>query len=91
MLSRDKPCRKWSVLCKRVGEETVLYDKETEAIHVLNPTALLVWDLCDGKHSLEDMEMALRSEFSVADEERVGEHIRGVIGRFLDEGLLENP
>lgn len=88
-MPENKPLRKRSVLCKRMGQETVLYNKESEAIHVLNPTALLVWDLCDGEHSVEDMEKAIRNEFSVGDEEKVSEQIQGVIARLSEEGLLE--
>jgi len=72
-----------------MGQETVLYAKETEAIHVLNPTALLVWDLCDGEHSVEDMEKAIRNEFSVSEEGTISQDIQGVIDRFFKEGLLE--
>jgi len=88
-MTENKPLRKKSILCKRMGQETVLYNKESEAIHVLNPTALLVWDLCDGEHSFEDMEKAIRNEFSVSEEERVSQDIQGVIDRFSKEGLLE--
>ena len=73
-----------------MGQETVLYDKQTEAIHVLNPTAILVWDLCDGEHSLENMEKAIRNEFSVSEERTISQDIQGVIDRFFKEGLLEN-
>jgi len=88
-MTENKPLRKKSVLCKRMGQETVLYAKETEAIHVLNPTALLVWDLCDGEHSVEDMEKAIRNEFSVSEEGTISQDIQGVIDRFFKEGLLE--
>jgi len=89
-MPENKPLRKRSVLCKRMGQETVLYDKQTEAIHVLNPTAILVWDLCDGEHSLENMEKAIRNEFSVSEERTISQDIQGVIDRFFKEGLLEN-
>lgn len=88
-MTENKPLRKKSILCKRMEQETVLYAKETEAIHVLNPTALLVWDLCDGEHSVEDMEKAIRNEFSVGEEGTISQDIQGVIDRFFKEGLLE--
>ena len=88
-MTEDKPLRNRSVLCKRMGQETVLYDQESETIHVLNPTALLICDLCDGEHSVEDMEKAIRNEFSASDEQMVSQDIQGVIDRFFEEGLLE--
>ena len=88
-MTENKPLRKKSVLCKRMGRETVLYNKESEAIHVLNPTVLFVWDLCDGEHRVEDMEKAIRNEFSMSEGERVSQDIQGVIDPFFKERLLD--
>ena len=55
-LARVGPVKRGSVLRRDMGDETVLYDSKTGAVHALNPTASLVWDLCDGEHSLEAME-----------------------------------
>ena len=85
------PLRKKSVLRRDMGEETVLYDEQTGAVHALNPTASLVWDLCDGKHSVGAMEESLRDRFNVGGGEAVAEDIRKVIERFQSEGLLEEP
>ncbi|MFC1572218.1 HPr-rel-A system PqqD family peptide chaperone [Candidatus Eisenbacteria bacterium] len=86
-----RPLRKNSLLIRRMGEETVLYDRNTGAIHTLNPTALLIWDLCDGKHALEDMEQAIRKQFSVGETETVLADIRDVLSHFREEGLLVDP
>lgn len=83
------PLRRSTVLRRDMGEETVLYDSKTGAVHALNPTASLVWDLCDGEHSLESMEEILRGQFAVSESESVSEDIRKVVDRFADEGLLE--
>jgi hypothetical protein len=38
-----------------VEEEVVLYDPRSDAAHVLNPTAAVVWWLCDGDHKIKDI------------------------------------
>jgi PqqD family protein of HPr-rel-A system len=89
-VTSGKPVRKQSVLRGTKGDETVLYNEESGAIHVLNPTALLIWNLCDGEHSLEDIEKAIRAEFSVGAEHPVSEDIQEVLENFSKEGLLES-
>lgn len=86
----EKPIRKSSVLRGSKGNETVLYNEESGAIHVLNPTALLVWNLCDGEHGIEDIENTMRTEFSVSEDQSVTTDIEEVLERFSKEGLLEN-
>lgn len=89
MVAQDRPIRKPSVISKKLGSETVLYDHETRAIHALNPTAILVWELCDGRHSPEEIEHSLRAEFQAEERAGVLEDVRSIIERFHAEGLLE--
>ena len=81
--------RKPSVVSRKLGRETVLYDQETRAIHVLNSTGILVWELCDGRHSPEEIEQALREEFGAGEKTGILEDVRNIIERFHAEGLLE--
>jgi hypothetical protein len=86
----EKPIRKKSVLCGKMGEETVLYDEESGAIHVLNPTALHVWNCCDGKHGIEDIEHSVRDAFSVKEGRSIAADIVEAIERFYQDNLFEN-
>ena len=89
MSAEYRPTRKPSVISRKIGEETVLYDQETRAIHVLNPTGILVWGLCDGLNGPEEIEQALRKEFRADEKASVLEDVRRILERFRDEGLLE--
>ena len=89
MATQDRPTKKPSVISKKLGKETVLYDQETRAIHVLNPTGIMVWELCDGRHSPEDIERALRDEFRADEKDGILEDVRRILERFHSEGLLE--
>ncbi|KHD08190.1 hypothetical protein PN36_03560 [Candidatus Thiomargarita nelsonii] len=48
----------------QVEDELMLHDSATEKVYVLNPTAALVWSLCDGAHTIEQMVAAVESQFS---------------------------
>jgi hypothetical protein len=44
------PVRARHVAQRAVDGELVLYNPETQHVHVLNGTAAYVWTLCDGRH-----------------------------------------
>ena len=68
--------------------EVVLYSDQHKAIHVLNATARLIWSLCDGEHTLEEMEMAIRSNFSVPVEYDVRADIQRTLEELASQKLL---
>ena len=86
----EKPLRKQEILSKGLGDEVVLYSKDGKTIHVLNRTAHMIWELCDGQHSAQDMEKVLRANFQLLDPQP---DIAGDIARslqlLLDAGLLQ--
>ena len=88
-MNTTRPVRKPGITVKDIGDETLLYSAAEEAIHILNPTAQLIWELCDGEHTVEDMEQAIRAGFSVADEHDVTTDIRRTLAVFAGKGLLK--
>jgi hypothetical protein len=86
-----KPIRRSGITVKNLGHETLLYSAEGEAIHVLNATAQLIWELCDGKHTVTDIEQSLRTSFSVPAEQDVMADVRRTLETFNDKGLLQQP
>ena len=84
-----KPLRKQDIITKVVGNETILYSSGKRVIHVLNHTAKLVWELCDGSHSIEDMERAMRAKFSFSAECDVEKDVREMLDDFAKTGVLE--
>jgi PqqD family protein of HPr-rel-A system len=54
---------------KRKGEMTgatgpegwAIYDASTSAVHFLNDSARAIWELCDGKTTIEEMALAISS------------------------------
>jgi hypothetical protein len=49
----------------KAGDQVLLCSIEGEDIHCLNATAHLIWTLCDGEHTVEDLETALRANFAI--------------------------
>jgi hypothetical protein len=88
-VNTTRPVRKPGITVKDIGGETLLYSANEEAIHILNPTAQLIWELCDGEHTVEDMEQAIRANFSVAIEHDVTGDIRRTLEVFAGKGLLK--
>ncbi|MGQ3683849.1 MAG: PqqD family protein [Candidatus Loosdrechtia sp.] len=84
-----KPLRRHGVFLQDIGREAMLYCTREKYFHILNPTARLIWELCDGKHTIEDMEQAMRNHFSLAAEYNVTEDILQTLNFFSNKGLLE--
>jgi hypothetical protein len=84
----SKPIRRTDIVAKSVGREIILYGSTDEAIHILNPTAKLIWDHCDGEHTLADMEQIIRTRFSVPPERNIKIDISNTLELFAQKGLL---
>ncbi len=60
--------RQDGLLKEAVGEELLLYDRDSHTAHCLSPIAACVWRHCDGEHDLTGLaELAETSERLVAD------------------------
>jgi PqqD family protein of HPr-rel-A system len=70
-----------------IDGEAVIYDERTGHLHHLNPTATIVFALCDGQASIRELAEDVAEVFGlpVDDLER---DIRTLVGRFRREGLL---
>jgi PqqD family protein of HPr-rel-A system len=59
LLREEKPSRRSRMWLRQVNGENAVYDPRTGAIHLLNETALAIWQLCDGETSPEEMVVAI--------------------------------
>jgi hypothetical protein len=84
----SKPIRRPGLIVKEVGREIILYGSNDQEIHVLNSTAKLIWELCDGKHTAEEMGQSIRSNFSVPSGIDLVEDIQKTLRGFDQKGLL---
>lgn len=92
-INKGTPCRKSSIEIRDLDEETILYSPATKHVHILNKTALLVWQLCDGQHSIADMAAAIAWTCSLSPgekvENKIEQDIRCIINDFEAHGIVE--
>ncbi|MEW5804174.1 MAG: PqqD family protein [bacterium] len=90
-ISKKAPCRKDSLMLRDLDEETILYDPDTRQIHILNKTAFLVWQLCDGMHSIADMTAAITRTCSLTQGEidRIEHDVRSIVSDFEAQGMVK--
>ena len=60
-----RPVQRRDVWVEPMEAETMLYPASGGAVHVLHASAKLIWDLCDGQHSIEEIEQKLRERFAI--------------------------
>jgi hypothetical protein len=76
------------IYLKEMGDEAILYDDGMKALHVLNRTARLIWEHCDGYHSIPDIERILRTHFSIDNSVDLETDIRQTLDTLLSKGLV---
>ena len=89
MRDLTKAIRKPGMLVQDLGGEMLLYSAREEAIHILNPAAWRIWELCNGEHSVEDMAQVIRVSFSVPDGSDVVGDIQQTLEVFASKGLVD--
>jgi hypothetical protein len=57
-MNTTRPVHKPGIIAQDLGGEVLLCSPEANAIHLLNPTAQHIRELCDGAHTVEEMEQA---------------------------------
>lgn len=80
------PCARRSklVVCE-LADETIVYDLERHRAHCLNRTAALVWELCDGEHTVSLMSERMGERLSARVPEEL---VRLALGQLADRDLL---
>ena len=90
MLSWDEwgcPIRRSEVWFRPAGGENALYDPTSASVHMLNETALAIWDLCDGETRPEEMIDAI-CELTGAHQEMVAEDVERILMEFNHAHLI---
>jgi PqqD family protein of HPr-rel-A system len=68
--------------------ECVIYDDETGDLHHLNPTATIVFQICDGSGTVPELAGDIAEVFSV-EGAQVQQQVEDLIRGFGEAGLLE--
>jgi hypothetical protein len=73
----------------QVEQELMLHDPAVQKVYVLNPTAAIVWDLCDGAHTIDQMVAAVSTQFDNTTQANISEDVHKTLDWFSEYGLLE--
>ncbi len=76
------------ILVRKIGQEAMLYDTRQEMVHILNATAEMVWNFCDGNRQIEEVEQKLRGYYTFTQDYNVREDIRQILVSFFKLNLL---
>lgn len=83
----ERPVRRSDVWVRQVSGENAIYDPLTQAVHLLNDTALAIWEQCDGATTPSEMMRAI-VDLSGLHEEVVSEDVGRTLAEFDRAGLV---
>jgi hypothetical protein len=75
-------------IVKSFDDSTALVSMKTNRIHVMNPTATLIWQYICAGNSRAQMQELILQEFH-ADEKEVSNEIDTLLKQLQDEGLIQ--
>ena len=81
------PAARSNVTSVDLEGEGLLYDEERGTWHLLNPTAMVIWRICDGSGSVEELAVDLADAYG-ADPQTVREGTLEAVRQLGREGLL---
>ena len=83
------PQQRDDVLLEKIGsEEAFLYHPDSDTIHVLNFTAMTVWDQCDGSHSIAEIGNYLRAVCRFDTAADLENDVQEIVDTFAELGVL---
>ncbi len=84
----DKPKRVATLVEEEADDDLLLADFRRSQMHMLNPTAAVVWDLCDGENSVEEIAGLIAEHFSLQVTDVLGD-VEKVLGGFRENAMIE--
>jgi hypothetical protein len=87
MHSTDCPKRKPDYYLEMIDNEMLLYHPSRTIILYCNQTASLIWQLCDGQHTVQEITMLLANAFPKASETIAAEVVATLEQFFKNETI----
>lgn len=66
----------------------VLFNPKTDWAHTVNPSAALVWEFCDGTHTVADIVDELVAVIEPADAQALTDEVTSLVQALTREGIL---
>jgi PqqD family protein of HPr-rel-A system len=84
-----QPAKSADVLELDMGDGLILYNHDSSLVHHLNPSAALVWQLCDGEATVGRLATEIAEEYGLRSNEVV-EQVSAVIAEFDALDLVQD-
>lgn len=81
------PVRRGEIWKQTAEHGTAIYEPETDGLHLLNSSALAIWELCDGRTTPEEMAEAI-SELTGLGVEVAAQDVRSALETLSELGLV---
>lgn len=72
---------------RRIGDEIVVIKGDGQSTHVLNKTAALIWEKCDGKYGIDEIAAYLCERFNVSHEQARAD-VMDIIDKLKQVGII---
>jgi hypothetical protein len=82
------PIRSADVTLQQVGQEAILYDRRNGRAHVINKSAARIWELCDGRATVEQIAGAFAASYNMPVSAVHGD-VATILMTFHDLGVLD--
>ncbi|HEU5100732.1 MAG TPA: PqqD family protein [Roseiflexaceae bacterium] len=76
------------VSLQRVGDEAILHDRRNGRAHVINESAAQIWDLCDGRNTLDQIVHAFAATYQLPAPD-VSEDVQYILTKFRELRVIE--
>jgi hypothetical protein len=84
----DKPRRESGYLLETIDNELLLYHPAETKVMYCNQTASLIWQLCDGERTVQQIVDLLVDAYPEAAEE-IARDVRATLQQFADHGAIQ--
>ena len=84
----DQLVKTEDIIWRRIGDEVVIMKDDGLSVNVLNKTAAMIWELCSGSKTPDEIAQALCERFEVAFDEAIVD-VRETITKLEKMGLLQ--
>jgi len=86
MILATMPCKADGLDISPADDGYIIYDPDNDRVHYLNPTAALILELCDGRHSEQEVIQLVKEFYGLPSEP--AEEVRNAIAALETQGLL---
>jgi PqqD family protein of HPr-rel-A system len=88
LMAHILPTRRAHVSLQRVGQEAILHDRASGRAHVINSSAARLWELCDGRTTVDEIAAAFAASYALPAAE-VRADVDTLLSTFRELGVLD--